>query len=86
MTREEVLQKLAEIEVRSKLPAFEKNFTEKDYAIKELERLAIKLVEELDKYRFTIEFYQPYFQGVDIIKAIDKNNLENYEKNIKERW
>lgn len=72
MTREEVLLKLKEIECRSKLPAFEKNCTEKDYVIKELERIVFKLLEELDKYKNTIETYQPYFKGVDMLKIIEK--------------
>ena len=72
MTREEVLLKIKEVEVRSKLPAFEKNFSEKDYAIRELERLIFKLLNELDSYKTTIELYQPYFKGVDMIKLIDK--------------
>lgn len=74
MSKEEVLQKLKEIECRGKLPAFEKNYTEKDYAIRELERLVIKLINELEQYKTTIELYQPYFKGVDIIKTIDKMN------------
>ena len=45
MNKEEILLKLKEIETRSKLPAFEKNYTEKDYAIKELERIIFKLLD-----------------------------------------
>lgn len=67
-----MLLKIKEVEVRSKLPAFEKNFNEKDYAIRELERLIFKLLNELDSYKTTIELYQPYFKGVDMIKSIDK--------------
>lgn len=72
MNRKDVFLKLCEIETRSKLPAFEKNYTEKDYAIKELERLIFKLVDELEKYQTTIHLYNPYFKGIDMIKLIDK--------------
>lgn len=72
MTREEVFLRIKEIETRSKLPAFEKNYTEKDYAIRELEKLVFKLLEELEKYNTIIEMYQPFFKGVDILKAIEK--------------
>lgn len=67
MTKEEILLKIKEIECRSKLPAFEKNYTEKDYAIKELETIIFRLLDnkiELETIINTGKLME-YFKGHD---------------------
>ena len=74
MNKEEILLKLKEIETRSKLPSFEKNYTEKDYAIKELERIIFKLLDtniEMNTIINTGKLME-YFKGKDFM-----NNLES---------
>jgi len=52
MSKEEILIAIKEIQCRYSLPALERNFTDKDYACKQYEKLAIHLAkqqEEKDK-------------------------------------
>ena len=52
MDKEEILVAIKEIQCRYSLPAFEANFTDKDYACKQYEKLVIHLAkqqEEKDK-------------------------------------
>ncbi len=52
MNKEEILIAIREIQCRYSLPALEKNFTDKDYACKQYEKLVIHLAnqqEEKDK-------------------------------------
>lgn len=72
MTREKVLLEIQEIECRIKLPKVDKIIDDKDIAIIQLENIIFNLLNELDSYKTTIELYQPYFKGVDMIKSIDK--------------
>lgn len=67
MNKEEILLKVKEIECRSKLPAFEKNYTEKDYAIKELEKIIFRLLDNEVKLETIINTgkLMEYFKGSD---------------------
>ena len=74
MSREEVLLKIKEIETRSKLPAFEKNYTEKDYAIKELERIIFKLLDTTIEIETIINTgkLMEYFKGKDFNDKVNR--------------
>lgn len=73
-TREEVILRVKEIETRSKLPAFEKNYTEKDYAIRELEKLVFKLLEIIEKQETMInnKLYNKYITEYQYKIALNK--------------
>ena len=71
MNKEEILLKIKEIECRSKLPAFEKNYTEKDYAIKELETIIFRLLDN----KIELETIINTGKLMEYVKGRDENEL-----------
>ena len=49
MNKEEILVAIKEIQCRYSLPAFEANFTDKDYACKQYEKLVIHLAKQQEE-------------------------------------
>ena len=49
MNREDVLRAIKEIQCRYSIPAYEQNYTDKDYACKQYEKLVLKLLNQLEE-------------------------------------
>ena len=69
MNKEEVLIAIKEIQCRYSLPALEQNYTDKDYACRQYEKLVIHLSnqkekqqQELERYKNIIDELETYLQ------------------------
>ena len=80
MSKEEILIALKEIHARYCIPASEQNYTDKDYACMQYEKLIIHLQKEIDRLNNIIKelskdvdmWNKKYNEQFDIIKELKK--------------
>jgi hypothetical protein len=83
VNKEEVLLAIKEIRCRYSLPYFEINYTDKDYAINQFEKLVIHLANQQEEKDKEIERLNDLLQQKEnIIKEVREYN----EKIIEEGW
>ena len=76
MSEEEILIALKEIHARYCIPASEQNYTDKDYACMQYEKLVIHLQKEIDRLNNIIKEVREYLtdEGVCILNKGKKEN------------
>ena len=85
MNKYDILIAIKEIQCRYSLPAFEKNFTDKDYTCKQYEKLVINLAnqqEEKDKENERLNNVINELDKLISIKIIREANEEDYHIDI----
>ena len=63
MNKEDILIALKEIHARYCIPASEQNYTDKDYACMQYEKLVIHLSNQLDKYKEVLDKIKEYIEN-----------------------
>ena len=63
MNKEDILIALKEIHARYCIPASEQNYTDKDYACMQYEKLVIHLSNQLDKYKIVLDKIKEYVKN-----------------------
>lgn len=93
MNKEEILIALKEIHARYCIPASEQNYTDKDYACMQYEKLVIHLSNQLDRLNNIINELEKYihnelvldFYNDDMPCELIINKMEKMIKELKEK-
>jgi len=79
MSEEEILIALKEIHARYCIPASEQNYTDKDYACMQYEKLVIHLQKEIERLNNIIKEVREYIENNDLY---EQDYDYDYEENL----
>lgn len=80
MSEEEILIALKEIHARYCIPASEQNYTDKDYACMQYEKLVIHLQKEIERLNNIIKEVREYIELIETFAMVDKINIFSISK------